>query len=136
MGNKNKKHKTSPSRHRVTEAPSVIGLREKTSAQAFDFFANGQATSAMFALGCAADRILAPAEATLGSIGIILESWYEGRAAEAAGGGREGEQDALRLDLKGVVYGCRLLPCTSALVVRVEGGNESQTKRKERKGKT
>ena len=40
MGNKNKKHKTSPSRHRVTEAPSVIGLREKTSAQAFDFFAN------------------------------------------------------------------------------------------------
>jgi phage-related protein (TIGR01555 family) len=40
VGNKNKKHKTSPSRHRVTEAPSVIGLREKTSAQAFDFFAN------------------------------------------------------------------------------------------------
>lgn len=40
MGNKNKKHKTSPSRHRVTDSPAVIGLREKTSAQAFDFFAN------------------------------------------------------------------------------------------------
>jgi hypothetical protein len=40
VGNKTKKYKTSPSRHRVTDAPSVIGLREKTSAQAFDFFSN------------------------------------------------------------------------------------------------
>ena len=40
MGNKTKKRKTPPSRHRITDAPNVIGLREKTSAQAFDFFAN------------------------------------------------------------------------------------------------
>lgn len=48
-------------------------------------YVDGQATSAAYALACAAERIVAPASAVVGSIGVLAELFDETAAAEKWG---------------------------------------------------